>query len=264
MTLVLYTMSRLLLVNPRMVLLLLQLWVALLCSLVRAQWIDYPDNGIATMTHYQLPLDYVAACGCSPNSTQYPTVALSQMAYGSSMAYGPGCGRCFKLTLLNTFTSDPPFYPNVTKSVVVKVTDLCPLGSIWCSATNSKPNAAGVDLNFDLAYPSIAIPDDFFPSNVTEYGYTDFGVWNISYSSVSCETWEGYKNSVALGAVDYLGDSVCCPANPSGNSTCPSYSEENGIPPEASPGDSSSVGTAPVPLKELLCVLASLYVLLRM
>jgi hypothetical protein len=28
---------------------------------------------------------------------------------------------------------------------------------------------AGHYLNFDLAFPSIAIPDDFFPSNVTEY-----------------------------------------------------------------------------------------------
>lgn len=29
----------------------------------------------------------------------------------------------------------------------------------------------GQYLNFDLAYPSSAIPDDFFPSNETFYGY---------------------------------------------------------------------------------------------
>lgn len=58
------------------------------------------------------------------------------------MIAGPGCGKCFKLTLLNTFESDPPFYPSVTKSVVIKVTDLCPLSEDgWCSGTNDKTNA---------------------------------------------------------------------------------------------------------------------------
>lgn len=144
-----------------------------------SQWIDYPTSGGATMTHYGLPLDDIAACGCTAESTHYPTAALSQMAYGSSRAYGecaispdqrwiiyhnsaqleandgylltcsmiagPGCGKCFKLTLLNTFESDPPFYPSVTKSVVIKVTDLCPLSEDgWCSGTNDKTNAWGL------------------------------------------------------------------------------------------------------------------------
>lgn len=55
---------------------------------VLAQWIHYPDDGLATMTHYTLPSGYVAACGCTPSSTDYPTAALSQMAYGSSKSYG--------------------------------------------------------------------------------------------------------------------------------------------------------------------------------
>lgn len=105
-----------------------------------AQWIDYPPTGFATMTHYDLPLDFVASCGCMPNSTEYPTVAMSQMAFGSSTAFGPGCGKCFNLTLVNTFLSVPPFFPNETKSVVVKVTDLCPISSDWCTATQGKPN----------------------------------------------------------------------------------------------------------------------------
>ena len=105
-----------------------------------SQWIDYPANGFASMTHYTLPLNFVASCGCVPGSTHYPTAALSQMAYGSSTAYGPSCGRCFKLTLLNTFLSNPPFFPDESKSVVVKVTDLCPIAGQWCSATRSKPN----------------------------------------------------------------------------------------------------------------------------
>jgi hypothetical protein len=127
-----------------------------------SSWINYPPNGFATMTHYGLPLGDIAACGCAPDSTYYPTAALNQMAYGivylsslirahsemtephagSSVAFGPACGICFNLTLLNTFLSDPPFYPNVTKSVVIKVTDLCPLSKNgWCSATKNKPNS---------------------------------------------------------------------------------------------------------------------------
>lgn len=31
---------------------------------------------------------------------------------------------------------------------------------------------AGAFLNFDLAYPSSSIPDDFFPSDEALYGYT--------------------------------------------------------------------------------------------
>ena len=103
---------------------------------------------------------FKSACGCVAASSKYPTAALSTMAFGSSRAFGPGCGeatipnqsqykklsgllpgRCFKLTLINTFLSSPPFYPTVTPpSIVVKVTDLCPGLSDWCKATEDKPN----------------------------------------------------------------------------------------------------------------------------
>ncbi|CAL1707309.1 unnamed protein product [Somion occarium] len=186
-----------------------------------------------TLCSIPLVQNYIAACGCTAASTHYPTVAMSQMAFGSSTAYGPGCGRCFKLTLLNTFTSDPPFFPDVNKSLVVKVTDLCPTGGNgWCSATSDKANLGGEFINFDLAWPSPAIPDDFFPSNVSFYGYADFGVWNVSYEAVSClQGWAGARQNAALGSVDD-GSSVCCPADPTGNvnDTCPSYSDQNGIP----------------------------------
>jgi len=187
------------------------------------------------MTHYTLPLDFVAACGCTAGSTHYPTAALSQMAYGSSEDYGPACGKCFNLTLLNPVISTPPFHPSVVKHIVVKVTDLCPLSRAgYCSGTNKKPNSAGDYLNFDLAYPSEAIPTDFFPSNVAVYGYSDFGVWNITYQNVSCSNWAGYSNPAALGSVAELKDGVCCPANPTpGNASniCPSFSDNNGLSP---------------------------------
>jgi len=75
----------------------------------------------------------------------------------------------------------------------------------------------------------------FFPSNETLYGYTDFGVWNISYDSVSCASqWSGSKDAAALGSVPSLEDGACCPADPTGsvNDTCPSFSDQNGEPPD--------------------------------
>ena len=85
--------------------------------------------------------DYIAACGCTGKSTHYPTAALSQMAFGSSQNYGPGCGRCFQLTLLNSYTASPPFFPNTHPNIVVKITDLCPLSKNgWCSGTEKKTN----------------------------------------------------------------------------------------------------------------------------
>ncbi len=127
--------------TPRLALLWLLFSVSTTVT-VATDWIDYPPDGTATLTHYTLPDGYIAACGCTGASTKYPTVAMSQYAFGSSTAYGPGCGRCFKITLLNTYTGTPPFFPDVEKSVVVKVTDLCPAvgGAGWCSATPGKPN----------------------------------------------------------------------------------------------------------------------------
>jgi len=227
-----------------------------LLSLTSAQWIQYPADGFASMTHYTMPSDYVASCGCTADSSQFPTAAMSQMAFGSSTSYGPACGKCFNLTLLNTFLSDPPFYPPESKSVIIKITDLCPLSSNgWCSATQSKLNPAGHDLNFDLVWPSSAIPNDFFPSNETLYGYTDFGVWNISYQTVDCQPWAGWKDAAALGSVASLGDGGCCPANPTGNTndTCPSFSAQNGIPP-----NTVTSSAYPLTISCLAVVLASL------
>ncbi|PFH53842.1 hypothetical protein AMATHDRAFT_187285 [Amanita thiersii Skay4041] len=213
--------------------------VALLLSLlvysVRSEWIDYPSQGQASLTHYQIPRDYVASCGCAPSSTHYPTAALSQFAYGSNTSYGPACGKCFKLTLIDPVVANPPFTPSVTKSIVVKITDLCPFSAeSWCGGTPSEPNAAGAFLNFDLAFPSRAIPDNFFPSDEALYGYKDFGVWNVKYETVSCNVdWAGRHDNTALGSVAALGDGACCPIDPTGgvNDTCPSYSDKNGIPP---------------------------------
>ena len=129
---------------PRVLCVIHSLFVLSLIPSVNG-WIQYATSGTASLTHYTLPQGYIAACGCTGASTKYPTAAMSQMAYGSSAAYGPGCGRCFNLTLLDTYAPDPPFFPQVTKSVVIKVTDLCPAGGNgWCSATADKPNQSVV------------------------------------------------------------------------------------------------------------------------
>lgn len=122
---------------------------------------------------------------------------------------------------------------------------------------------AGHYLNFDLAWPSSSIPSDFFPSDPSLYGesesclhlpgiadahaqlsdtgYTvstsfpvisespvltkaqDFGVWNISYESVDCESaWAGSSNISDFGAATNLGpESVCCPSDPFVRTTIP-------------------------------------------
>ena len=123
--------------------------------------------------------------------------------------------------------------------------------AIWkpCESNNSSLHSGGQYINFDLAWPSSAIPDDFFPSNVSLYGEStaiivmipsdiisrlhcklflkmrslqqffncsaqDFGVWNVSYETVGClQEWAGAKQAAALGSVND-GSSVCCPANP--------------------------------------------------
>ena len=51
-------------------------------------WIEYAPTGTATMTHYTIPDGFIAACGCTGASTQFPTAAMSQLAYGSSDAFG--------------------------------------------------------------------------------------------------------------------------------------------------------------------------------
>ena len=45
----------------------------------------------------------------------------------------------------------------------------------------------------------------------------DYGVWRVSYKTVSCESdWAGAKDSAALGSVPdpNLQGGVCCPVDP--------------------------------------------------
>jgi hypothetical protein len=62
-------------------------------------------------------------CGCSKTASYYPTAALSQAAYGSSLASGPACGQCFNVTLRETFGAIPTWTLNEEQrvSTVVKI-----------------------------------------------------------------------------------------------------------------------------------------------
>ncbi|GAA5956240.1 hypothetical protein JCM21900_006580 [Sporobolomyces salmonicolor] len=186
-----------------------------------------PSSGNASLTHYDLSLGAVASCGCSADSSYYPTAALSQAAYGSSLAAGPACGQCFNLTLVQTYGATPEWVLSEEErvSVVVKITDKCPAPSLddpdktWCGASAKEPN--GMYFHFDLATPSPALPLSFFPTN-SSYGYSDFGSWLVQFETTSCANWAGWSNQSALGLDPSLtAESGCCPANPlSGNTTC--------------------------------------------
>ncbi|BGO99473.1 RlpA-like double-psi beta-barrel-containing protein domain-containing protein [Rhodotorula toruloides] len=214
------------------------LWTTTLLRLASGKNIStlpIPQRGNASLTHYELPLGALASCGCSTGSTYFPTAALSQAAYGSSLASGPACGQCFNLTLLETFGATPEWVPTDQQrrnaSVVVKIADKCPAPPLydpdktWCGATASKPNKAGFFLHFDLSSPSPSIPLSFFPVNAS-YGYDDFGSWIVEFEQVSCERWAGWGNQSALGLdASLTNQSGCCPANPlSDNSVCPAFS----------------------------------------
>lgn len=78
----------------------------------------------------------IIACGRSATGF---TAALSQLSFGAAPGEGAGdaCGRCFTLT----GTADPfsPSFKGPFHSIVVKVTDLCPVqgNAEWCGQTES-------------------------------------------------------------------------------------------------------------------------------
>ncbi|KAJ3517749.1 hypothetical protein NLJ89_g301 [Agrocybe chaxingu] len=138
------------------------------------------SSGTASFTMY-------SGCGspaCGKRSTGY-TAAINQLAFGSAPGAGAGdaCGRCFAVT-----GRADPYSPNYTgpfKSIVVKVTDLCPVqGNVeWCGQSLSKPNNAhGQPFHFDICSDTGGAPA-FFPS--------DRGALTGTFTEVSCSQWAG-------------------------------------------------------------------------
>jgi len=189
-------------------------------------------SGNASTTHYSIPDNFVAACGCAIKSATYPTAAINTAAYQSTSGSGPACGYCFNVSLIEAIEATPPFVLNasVRPWVVVKITDQCPAPTLtdpdktWCGATSTKANMAGSFVHFDLSSPSLGIPATFFPSNPILYGYSDFGAWRAFYEVVSCESWKGAADLRAVGRdPSVAADAGCCPADPliATNASCP-------------------------------------------
>jgi len=137
-------------------------------------------SGSASFTHY-------TGCGapaCGKTASGF-TAAVSQLAFGSSPGLGAGdaCGRCFSIT----GKADPysPSYTGPFKTIIVKVTDMCPVSSNeeFCGQTTSNPtNQHGASMHFDLC-DDTGTGNAFFPSG--------HGALTGSYQEVSCSQWSG-------------------------------------------------------------------------
>ncbi|GAW00966.1 endoglucanase V-like protein [Lentinula edodes] len=137
----------------------------ILLSIVAAVhgWVQQP-SGSTSFTQY-------SGCGspaCGISASGY-TAAINQLAFGSSPGLGAGdaCGRCFQLT----GTADPysPSFTGPFKSIVVKVTDMCPAAGNqqWCGQTSSNTlNSFGKEFHFDICEDTGGA-GAFFPSGHT-------------------------------------------------------------------------------------------------
>ena len=104
------------------------------CSQPGVFRLTFRDNsGFRSLNHNNL-----LACGVAGSGF---TAALNQLTFGAAPGAGPGdaCGRCFSLT-----ANKDPFSPSFTgpfHTIVVKVTDLCPVAGNeeWCGQTTSNP-----------------------------------------------------------------------------------------------------------------------------
>ncbi|KAJ3927911.1 MAG: endoglucanase V-like protein [Lentinula lateritia] len=137
-------------------------------------------SGSTSFTQY-------SGCGspaCGVTATGF-TAAINQLAFGSVPGLGAGdaCGRCFALT----GAADPysPAYTGPFNSIVVKVTDMCPVAGNeqWCGQTTSDPiNSFGTEFHFDICEDTGGAAA-FFPAGHTALTGT--------FVEVSCSEWSG-------------------------------------------------------------------------
>ncbi|KAJ7230706.1 RlpA-like double-psi beta-barrel-protein domain-containing protein-containing protein [Mycena pura] len=161
-------------------------------------YIQTPGPGTASFTMYsgcQQPACGVASTGFS--------AAINQLAFGSVPGLGPGdaCGRCFALT----GTSDP-FSPAFTgpfgKSIVVKVTDMCPVqgNEQWCGQTaTSDTNQFNMPVHFDICEDTGGAAQ-FFPSG--------HGALTGTWQEVSCSQWTGTDGGSLFNGSCIIGENA--------------------------------------------------------
>ncbi|PFH51938.1 glycoside hydrolase family 45 protein [Amanita thiersii Skay4041] len=137
-------------------------------------------SGFASFTMYN-------GCGapaCGKTASGF-TAAMNQLSFGAPPGLGAGdaCGRCFAIT----GTQDPfsPSFPGPFHSIVVKITDLCPVtgNQEWCGQTTSNPlNQHGAGFHFDICQDTGGA-GAFFPSG--------HGALLGTFQEVSCSQWSG-------------------------------------------------------------------------
>ncbi|KAI0766504.1 endoglucanase V-like protein [Irpex lacteus] len=155
-------------------------------------------SGTASFTHY-------SGCGqpaCGKSASGY-TAAINQLAFGSAPGSGAGdaCGRCFALT-----GNADPYSPNYSgpfgKTIVVKVTDLCPIAGNqeWCGQTQSnRNNQHGEAFHFDICEDTGGAAQ-FFPSG--------HGALTGSFQEVSCSQWSGSDGGSLWNGACLAGESA--------------------------------------------------------
>lgn len=95
-------------------------------------------------------LSFPRPTACGKTASGF-TAAINQLAFGSGPGLGAGdaCGRCFSLT----GQADPysPAFTGPFKTVVVKITDLCPVSGNeeWCGqSTSATTNQHGAPFQY--------------------------------------------------------------------------------------------------------------------
>ncbi|OCH91481.1 endoglucanase V-like protein [Obba rivulosa] len=154
-------------------------------------------SGTATFTMY-------SGCGspaCGISATGF-TAAINQLSFGSGPGLGAGdaCGRCFALT----GTEDPysPSYAGPFNSIVVKVTDLCPVSGNqqFCGQTTADTeNSFGAPFHFDICEDTGGAAK-FFPSG--------HGALLGTFEEVSCSEWSGSDGSSLWNGACIKGESA--------------------------------------------------------
>ncbi|GLB41749.1 putative mannan endo-1,4-beta-mannosidase activity [Lyophyllum shimeji] len=154
-------------------------------------------SGAASFTFY-------SGCGspaCGKTASGF-TAAMNQLAFGSGPGLGAGdaCGRCFAIT----GTADPfsPSYTGPFHSIVVKVTDLCPVqGNVeWCGQTTSNPNNQhGKPFHFDICQDTGGA-NAFFPSG--------HGALTGTFTEVPCSQWSGSDGGALWNGACLTGETA--------------------------------------------------------
>ncbi|KAI0272303.1 endoglucanase V-like protein [Gloeopeniophorella convolvens] len=180
-------------------------WIALPPSVaLGAQFEERATGGYVQNPSGSASFTMYSGCGapaCGKSATGF-TAAINQLSFGAAPGSGAGdaCGRCFAVT----GTRDP-FSPQFTgpfHTVVVKVTDLCPVqgNQEWCGQTTAQStNQHGEAVHFDLCEDTGAA-NAFFPSG--------HGALTGTYSEVSCSQWSGSDSGNLFNGACLSGESA--------------------------------------------------------